>query len=261
MTARSTAFRVRVALLSAVLVLVVMYAAHDVLSRRGRNDWRRTLDVAFVVVTEPGVDASAVDALRRRVPDLATRLAHELAKYRPNAPRPFAFTLYGPTPREAPLPVPADGLVEALRYAWGLHRFTSDLDERAGVPTRGFDARLYLVLSPPSDSAVVEGQSEQGGRVGIARAELDGDTVDLALFVAAHELFHTVGAADHYGTDGRALVPDGLAEPDRAPVFPQAFAEIMARNRPVSATSEARPESLDELAVGPSTAREVGWTR
>jgi hypothetical protein len=251
---------VRVTLLLGVLALVALYAAHDVWSRRDRNGWRRTLDVAFVLVTQPGVDAGAVDALRRRAPDLAARLAGELRRYRPNAPPPFAFTLYGPTPCAEPLPEPGDGVVGAARYAYALHRFTSDIDGRAGVPTRGFDARLYLVLGPPSDRAVVEGASEQGGRVGLARAELDADTVDLALFVAAHELFHTLGAADHYGPDGRVLVPDGLAEPDRAPPFPQAFAEIMARNRPLSPTSEVRPESLDELAVGPSTAREVGWT-
>jgi hypothetical protein len=252
---------VRVALLSCVLVLVVVYAAHDVLSRRARNAWQRTLDVAFVVVTEPGVDRAAVDTLRGRAPDLAARLAAELARYRPNAPRPFAFTLYGPVPLAAPLPVPADGLVGAARYAYELRRFTSDVDGRAEVPTRGFDARLYLVLTSPTDRAVVEGMSEHGGRVGIARAELDAETVDLALFVAAHELFHTLGATDHYGPDGRALVPDGLAEPERTPVFPQAFAEIMARNRPLSATDEERLESLSELAVGPSTAREIGWTR
>jgi hypothetical protein len=85
------------------------------------------------------------------------------------------------------------------------------------------------------------------------------ETVDTALIVAAHELFHTVGAHDHYGPDGRALVPSGLAEPSRTPLYPQRSVEVMARNRPVSATDEARPLSLDELAVGETTAREIGW--
>jgi hypothetical protein len=257
----SRAYVVRVAVLLAVLAIVLLYAARDVLSRRERNAWRRTLDVAFVLVTQPGVSEDAVGELRRRVPDLAARLTSELARYRPSAPRPFEFTTYGPTPLETALPEPVDGVVGAVRYAWALHRFTSDVDGRAGVPSRDFDARLYLVLRPPTDQALVEGMSEEGGRVGIARAELDAESVDISLFVAAHELFHTLGASDHYGPDGRALVPDGLAEPDRAPPYPQTFAEIMARNRPLSPTDEARPESLAELAVGPSTAREIGWTQ
>jgi hypothetical protein len=256
-----TAFRVRVTLLLCVLAVVVLYAVRDVLVRHARTEWRRPLDVAFVVVTQPGVDASAVAALRARVPDLAARLTSELHRYRPGAPAPFAFTLYGPTPLAEPLPVPEDGLLGAVRYAYGLHRFTGDIDGRLGVPKRGFDARLYLVLGAPTDRAVVEGMSEHGGRIGVARAELDADAVDIALFVATHELFHTLGASDHYGPDGRALVPDGLAEPERSPLYPQEFAEVMARNRPVSPTSEERPESLAELAVGPSTAREVGWKR
>jgi len=35
----------------------------------------------------------------------------------------------------------------------------------------------------------------------------------------------------------------------------------MAENRPIGANLEVPPESLDELAVGPATAREIGWTR
>jgi hypothetical protein len=250
----------RLSVLFALLAAVVVYAVHDVRSRRARNEWRRTLDVALVVVTEPGVDASATAELRGHTPELARRLTAELRRYRPDAPAPFAFVVYGPVPLGRPLPTPSgEGLVADARYAWDLHGFTSDVDGRASVPSRGFDARLYLVVRPPTDQALVEGMSEHGGRVGIARAELDHDTVDLALFVAAHELFHTLGADDHYGADGRVRLPDGLAEPELVPSFPQRRAEIMARNRPVSATAEERLSTLEELGVGPATAREVGW--
>jgi hypothetical protein len=250
----------RVSLLLALLVGVIVYAAHDVLSRRARNEWKRTLDVAFVVVTEPGVDTSATAELRVRLPELSQRLSAELRRYRPSAPAPFAFVAYGPVALGRPVPgLSGEGLAADARYAWDLRGFTREVDERARVPSRGFDMRLYLVVSPPTKQALVEGASEHGGRIAIARAELDHETVDVALIVAAHELFHTVGAEEHYGPDGRVLVPDGLAEPELEPTFPQRRVEIMARNRPVSATEELRPTTLDELAVGPSTAREIGW--
>jgi hypothetical protein len=146
-----------------------------------------------------------------------------------------------------------------VKHAWALGRFTSDIDERAGVPTRGFDARIYVVVRPPSAQGFVEGTSEHGGRVGIALAELDETNVALALFVVAHELFHTLGATDRYWPDGRTSVPDGLAEPELSPPFPQRYVEIMARNRPVDATREVPPSSLEELWVGEKTAREIGW--
>ena len=60
---------------------------------------------------------------------------------------------------------------------------------------------------------------------------------------------------------GLARVPDGLAEPSRTPLYPQRFAEVMARGRPVAAGEEELPKSLDELAVGDATAREIGWIR
>ena len=251
---------VRVAILLGVLALVIFYAAHDVLRRRERAEWRRTLDVALVLVTAGGADAEAVRDVRRRVPALASRLRDQFARYRPDGFAPFAFTVYGPVAEEVAHPgAPGDGFSAALRHAYELWRFTRDIDGRASVPSRGFDARLYVLVRPPSDRALVEGVSEHGGRVGIATAELDVSSVDLALFVAAHELFHVVGASDRYGADGSTLFPEGLAEPDLVPQFPQRYAELMARNRPLSATDEARPESLDELWVGTKTAQEIGW--
>ena len=91
--------------------------------------------------------------------------------------------------------------------------------------------------------------------------ELGAGMVDFALFVATHELFHTLGATDKYDELGRTRIPGGLAEPHRVPLYPQAFAEVMARTRPLGPRDERTPASLGELAVGPETAREIGWAR
>ncbi|MGH7438900.1 MAG: hypothetical protein ACRENE_24705 [Polyangiaceae bacterium] len=132
------------------------------------------------------------------------------------------------------------------------------------IDASSFDSRIYVAAKAPADEddAMVEGESEEGGRIGAVRVELDGSMVDFALFVATHELFHTLGAADEYDpVTGHTLFPGGLADPARSPPLPQAFAEIMARNRPVGLGVEVPPESLDELAVGPETAKAIGWAR
>jgi hypothetical protein len=108
---------------------------------------------------------------------------------------------------------------------------------------------------------MVEGSSEQGGRIGMVAVDLDDLTTDFALAVIAHELFHTLDATDKYGADGLATVPDGLAEPDLSPRYPQRFVEIMTRGRPTSPSSEKVLDTLADLAVGPATAREIGWAR
>jgi hypothetical protein len=117
------------------------------------------------------------------------------------------------------------------------------------------------LLKAPRDikRAFVEGASEQGGRIGTVEVELGPGTVDQALIVAAHELGHTLGASDHYVGE-HTLVPAGLAEPDLVPQIPQRFVELMARTRPTSA-GEVGPEALVDVAVGPATAREIGWVQ
>jgi len=258
----SVAFWIRLALLLSVLAVVTLYAFHDMASRRERTSWRRTLDVALVLVEDGEVADDAIASLRARVPVLEQRLSEEYRRYRPGGPAPFAFSMFGPVPlaTRAPRTV-TDGFFGLARHALEVFRFTRDVDARASVPARGFDARLYLVLRAPSSSeqSFVEGASEQGGRVGIALCDLGEDMADFALFVAAHELFHTLSATDKYDASGHTLVPEGLAEPERTPRFPQRYAELMARNRPLDSERELPPLSLDELRVGPYTAQEIGW--
>ena len=79
--------------------------------------------------------------------------------------------------------------------------------------------------------------------------------------VAAHELLHTLGASDKYGSAGEALFPQGFAQPERTPLWPQPGAEVMARNVPLGPGRERPPETLAELYVGETTAREIGWLR
>jgi hypothetical protein len=107
----------------------------------------------------------------------------------------------------------------------------------------------------------VEGASQEGGTVGVVEVELDRTMVDFALFVTTHELLHLLGAKDKYDASGRSLVPEGLAEPEQRPLYPQRHAEVMARNVALSPTEERPPESLSDLKVGATTAREIGWVR
>jgi hypothetical protein len=257
-------FYIRVGVLLAILVGVLLWAWRDVRSRRARNEWDHTLTVAILLVRLEPIDDVAITALRKQLPALEDRLSAELARYRPGAPRPFRFELKDPIDGTAPPPAPpGDGPIDLAKYAYALGSYVDDVDKRAGVDASLYDVRIYVALRRPRQAEVTlaEGRSEQGGRVGVVEVELDTDAegAHLPLVVVAHELMHTLGATDKYDANGRTIVPLGLAEPDRVPVFPQRYAEIMARNRPLSATEEKVPDSFDQVAVGPVTAREIGW--
>jgi hypothetical protein len=78
--------------------------------------------------------------------------------------------------------------------------------------------------------------------------------------VLAHEVLHTLGATDKYDlASGQPLVPTGLAEPDRRPLYPQRFGEIMGGRIATAADTAVIADSLDDMRVGPQTAGEIGW--
>jgi hypothetical protein len=262
-SARGRFFRARVSLLLAVLAFVLLWAGTDCYQRRARTAWGRPLKVALVLVEREPVGASTIGLFADRTRALERRLASEYERHDGRAFSPVSFVLKGPLPVEQAPPSVEPGALGLLRYSYSLWRWTRELDARADVERGAYDARIYLVMKPasPGGVAFVEGEGEYGGRIGIAQADIDPEMIDFSLFVAAHELMHTLGASDKYDDSGNAVYPDGFAEPEKIPLYPQRGAEIMARDLPLTATSARPPNSLDQLFVGNATAREIGWRK
>lgn len=263
---RTRWFWVRVSILLTILLCVSLYAIRDYRSRHGRNDWDRTLDVSFIVIREGPVTEDAISALRARVPVLEAQLLAQMQRYRKTTRAPVRVTIRGPVDGAPPAPSPGTGLLDALAYQWKLWRWTRTVDDLAHFDPGGTDSRIYLVTRPPvvSNGKIVrqiEGASELNGRVGVVSVDLDPVMADFALFVATHELAHTLGATDKYAPDGSILVPAGLPEPNAFPLYPQQFAEVMARHRAIDDHTTKPPKDLGELAIGAETAREIGWTK
>lgn len=255
-------YYVRLALLMTVFLGVAGWAWNDMRERRERNAWVRPLHVGFVLLRTGPVSDQTSDMLRARMSDLQTHLEQEFQRWRQTTQVPFIFSVYGPLDITTPPPESyGEKITDLVYFAYQQWRYLRDVDARAQVPRSELDSRIYLVVRPPNAGELqfVEGQSEQGGRVGVVGVQLDESMVDFALIVATHELMHTLGASDKYDEYGHALVPDGLAEPDKVPPFPQQYFEVMARNRPLSPQEEVPPESVEELRIGRKTAEEIGW--
>lgn len=254
--------RIRLWVLVALLVGTLLWAWRDIHARKARNEWQRPVEVAVGLVQLGQVDPVALSSLRARFPALEQRLGAEYQRFGGSLARPVAFTIFGPVSVDRPPPADPDGsLVSLAQHAYHQWRWTRAVDRGSRLQSAEFDSRIYVVVSAPRDRmrSWVEGSSEQGGRVGVARIELGPMTLDLALFVITHEFFHTLGATDKYDEQGRAIIPAGLVEPSRVPLYPQRFAEVMTRNVVLSPGNERPPESLSELGVGNETAREIGW--
>ena len=76
--------------------------------------------------------------------------------------------------------------------------------------------------------------------------------------IIAHEFLHTLGATDKYDpADGQPIAPDGLAEPDRRPLYPQRLAEIMGGRTALAENDAVIPKGLRFAVIGPLTASEI----
>lgn len=261
-TERRLFYRVRVGILLVVLVFVLVYAAGDYRSRQARRAWQRPLHVALVLLERGALEPLALELFEDRIAALEQALEREFRRYGGRF-TPIRFSRFGPVPNTdaAPRASAEPGLLEPLRVSWALYRFARRSDAAAQLQG-DFDGKVYVVLSPPRSSkrALVEGLGQDGGRIAVTSIELSEDSVDFGLFVITHELFHLLGAGDRYAADGTALVPDGLGDSERVPLYPQDAAEVMARGRVIEPGLEVPPSDLEELRVGPRTAAEIGWT-
>lgn len=94
----------------------------------------------------------------------------------------------------------------------------------------------------------------------MAQVDIEPEMVVLSLFVVAHELMHTLGASDKYDRrTEQPLWPDGYAEPELQPRFPQRRAEVMGGRIPLAPAKAEIPLGLEDAVVGPLTAQEIGW--
>jgi len=100
------------------------------------------------------------------------------------------------------------------------------------------------------------------GMIVLANVFAHSDHAGSNTLVIGHELLHTLGATDKYApVTNQPLYPDGFAEPEALPLYPQAQAELMAGRRAVSPTAAEMPDNLRAVVIGHRTAAEIGWSR
>ena len=125
------------------------------------------------------------------------------------------------------------------------------------------DIRMFVVyFDPKAFERLSDSLGLQKGLIGVVYAYASRKLAEKDNVVIAHELLHTVGATDKYDfTTRQPIHPDGYAEPDRQPLFPQKMAEIMGCRIPLSETKSDMPESLEDTVIGVKTAKEIKWVK
>src|SRR5262249_28838188 len=79
--------------------------------------------------------------------------------------------------------------------------------------------------------------------------------------VVAPQRLPPARAPRQYDENGLPIFPDGFADPEKSPRYPQTSAEIMAGRVAIAAGAAKMPDSLEHCVVGARTAQEIGWVR
>ena len=250
--------------ITVLLMALVAVAGMTYIDKIRTTSWRNTLWVGIFPMNGDGSAVTERYVRDLKVTDFAaieTFFMNEAHRYGVTLERPIRIELY-PSPAEKPPMLkrgsgPLGAIWWSLKMRWYARR-AADVPGRAPSHIRVF----VLFHDPALTERVPHSLGLQKGLVGLVYAYADRGMRGQNNIVIAHETMHTVGATDKYDpASGEPLYPDGYAEPDRAPRFPQPKAEIMAGERPLTASTQQMPEDLRDEAVGPKTALEIGWTK
>jgi hypothetical protein len=249
----------------AILLLILGLAAYsNWYDRLSTTDWDETLWIGVFPINAAGDDATA-DYIGRlsteRIADIEQFLNREAKRYGVQIARPVRVDLY-PAVTEQPPPHAAHAnVLQTMWWSLKLRMYARRASRAKGRPPP--QIRIFVLYHDPSFArSVPHSVGMQKGLVGVVHAFADTGMTRPNNVVIAHEILHTLGATDKYDPESLApLFPNGYAEPDRAPRFPQTLTEIMAGRYAVDAQTFEQPDSLNDVRVGPATALELRWEK
>lgn len=252
--------RLRIIILLLILLFVALNTYFD---RVYSTDWDTPLRVTVYPINGDGSTVTQGFIGNER-PDafatLHTFFEQEAGEYGLAMEHPVRFTL-APQLRELPPLIEPDA--GPLSIAWWSLRMRYWAWRTPDLPGAAPDIKLFLIHHDPARSpSLPHSLGLQKGLFGIVHVFADPDMMGSNDVVLAHELLHTLGATDKYDlASDQPAHPDGYAEPGREPLYPQSFAELMGGRIPLSSDESVTPESLRQVIVGETTAREIGWQR
>ncbi len=251
--------RLRQSLLLYVLILV---AAGTWLTQERTRSWEQTLWIEIHPLA--GSDSTEV---RDYVAQLTSKQFKGMEEYLNAQADAYGVALatpvridLGPTLDSLPPPLPTEAgafkaIIWSLKMRWWATTTTWDL---AGPEP---DIRKFAIFHAASDTPMLDRSGAlQKGMVAVANLFAERRMHGSNLVIATHELLLTLGATDKYDrTNNLPIFPEGFANPDKEPTYPQKRAEIMAGRIPLSESAAIIPDNLRLTKVGSTTAVEIGW--
>ena len=244
-----------------VLLLILAFVAISTWLTQARStDWNNSLWVKIYPINADGSEESAryIASLELAdFSDLESFVAREVERYGRNLARPLRVELGHEIREQPPVIAPDFGVLDIMLWSLKMRWWAaSTAGEQDAVEP---DVRIFVRYHRPQDAYVLENSvGLQKGMVGVVNARASRRHRGMNSVVIAHEFLHTLGATDKYDpATGQPTAPLGLAEPDREPLYPQRYAEIMGGRIARAPDDAIVPQSLKYVLIGPETAGEI----
>jgi len=248
----------------ALLLFILLVVAQSAWKARARTvDWKETLRVVVYPINSDGSAAADayIGSLRRSAFEpLAAFMRDEARRYGLPLRDPVEVDLASRVTARPPVPPVAGGAFDIARWSLQMRWWAWRHDDYDGPRPH---VRVFMLYHAPLEGrALAHSIGLRAGMMVIANAFAGTHDEGGNNVVVAHELMHTFGATDKYDTAGNLpLFPEGYADPQADPRYPQTRAEIMGGRIPLSPREAEIPRSLDQVLIGPATAREINWLK
>jgi len=224
-------------------------------------DWNRSLWVVLYPINGDGSPQSTayIQSLNEDIFNpVESFMETEGLRYRLGLQDPIRIEL---APQVNTLPPTLHQNASLLKIVWWSlkMRFWAQRSDTYQGPTP--DIRIFAIFFDPlTHKSLNHSFGLEKGRLAIANVYATPLQAEQNNFVIAHELLHTIGASDKYHLETtQPRHPDGYAEPDKAPLYPQNRAEIMGGRIPHSPFESELPNDLSDARIGEQTAKEIRW--
>jgi len=245
---------------SILLFILLFVALSTVLTKARSTDWNNSLWVKVYPINADGSAEASKYIAELESSDFAgieSFLQRETERYSKNVADPVRIELGSEITEQPPELGKQPGMLSvmwwSLKMRWWASSITDDQDRIEP------DVRIFVRYHRPDFAVVLENSvGLQKGMVGIVNGYASRRHRGTNNVIIAHEFLHTLGATDKYRpSDGQPLGPDGLGEPQRKPLYPQRFAEIMGGRIALADNDAIIPQSLKYAVIGPLTASEI----
>ena len=249
-----------------ILILLVILAAVGLGTMRAKSrsvEWKYALPVNIYLINADQSDTTAeyIRGLTLANFQPIEKFMREEAVRYDRGDRASIELRMGPTLTVQPPAPPKYGnsleiMWWSLKMRWWSYRYA---DTRGSGP----QVKLALLYYDPAKTPHLEHSTGlQKGLIGRVNVFASREMAAQNNVVITHEFMHTLGATDKYDlSTNLPAFPEGYAQPEQTPLYPQQFAEIMAGRIPLSETAAEIPGSLYNTLIGDKTAQEINWVQ